>query len=59
MEASAKLVRYKDREALRFQTACGVTAFVATSVSPILMAALKKKLQRKLNRSGVLRNLDR
>jgi len=58
MEASAKLVRHKGREALTFKTASGVTAVVATCVSPILMIALKRKLQRKLRASGLLPGRD-
>lgn len=58
MEDSAKLVRHKGREALTFKTTSGVTAVVATCLSPVLMNALKKKLQRKLRASGLLPGRD-
>lgn len=58
MEDSAKLVRHKGREALKFKTASGVTAVVATCVSPVLLKALKRKLQRKLRGSGLLPGRD-
>lgn len=49
-----EVVRYKDLKALKFTTSSGVTAIVASSVSPILMKALKQKLERKLRRTGHL-----
>jgi hypothetical protein len=49
-----EIVRYKDQKALKFTTASGVTAIVASSVSPILMKALKQKLERKLRKTGHL-----
>ncbi len=58
MEDAVKLVRHNGREAVKFKTASGVTAVVATCVSPVLMNALKRKLQRKLRRSGLLPGRD-
>ena len=49
-----EIVRYKDLKALKFTTSSGVTAIVASSVSPILMKALKQKLERKLRKTGHL-----
>lgn len=49
-----KVVRYKEREALKVTTESGVTALIASSVSPVLMKALKQKLERKLRKSGHL-----
>lgn len=49
-----EIVRYKDRKALKFTTASGIAAIVASSVNPILMKALKRKLERKLRKSGHL-----
>ena len=48
------IVRYKDRKALKFTTASGIVAIVASSVSPVLMKALKQKLERKLRKTGHL-----
>lgn len=45
-----KVVRFREKEAVKFVTPSGVTAFVATSLPPSLIKALKKKLQRKLKR---------
>lgn len=52
-----QVVRFREKEAVKFVTKSGVTAFVATSLPPSLMKALKKKLQRKLKRQG-LRPVD-
>lgn len=51
--SEAQVIRVGDREAVKFVTASGVTAIVATSISPELLRALKLKLQRKLRRHAL------
>ena len=49
-----EIIRFEDKEAVKFVTRSGVTAIVATSISPELLHALKLKLMRKLKRRGQL-----
>lgn len=49
-----EILVFDGKEAVRFVTPSGVTAVVATSISPDLMHALKKKLERKLRGPGLL-----
>ena len=48
------IVRSGHKEAVKFVTPSGVAAIIATSVSPELLQALKRKLERKLRRRGLL-----
>jgi len=52
-----QVVRFREKEAVKFVTPSGVTAVIATSLHPDLLKALKKKLRRKLKRQG-LRPVD-
>lgn len=49
-----EVVRYGEKEAVRFVTRSGVRATVATSIDPALLHALKLKLKRRLRRQGLL-----
>jgi len=49
-----QIVRSGHKEAVKFVTPSGVSAIIATSVSPELLRALKRKLERKLRRQGLL-----
>lgn len=49
-----EIIRFQGKEAVRFITASGVTAVVATSIGPESLHALKVKLERKLKRRGLL-----
>jgi len=51
--SATQIIRVGDKEAVKFVTASGVTAIVATSISPELLRALKLKLQRKLRRCAL------
>ena len=49
-----QIVRFQEKEAVKFVTPSGVTAVIATSLHPDLLKALRKKLQHKLKRRGLL-----
>ncbi len=53
-DLTARIIRFEGKEAVRFVTPSGVTAIVAASISPTLLAALKRKLEHKLRRRGLL-----
>jgi len=49
-----QIVQFQEKEAVKFVTPSRVIAIVATSLPPSLIKALKKKLQLKLKRQGLL-----
>lgn len=48
-------LRHKGKMAIKFVTPSGVVAVVAAQTSEELLAALRRKLERKLQRSGHLK----
>ncbi len=48
-------LRHKGKMAIKFITPSGVVAVVAAQTSDELLAALRRKLERKLQRSGHLK----
>lgn len=52
-------LRHKDKMAIKFVTPSGVVAVVAAQTSDELLAALRRKLERKLQRSGHLKQKAR
>jgi hypothetical protein len=53
LQPNMQKVRHGNKEAIKFVTPSGVTAFVATPASAELMRDLARKLQRKLRRRGL------
>jgi len=58
-DRGTQIIKSGTKEAVKFVTPSGVTAVVATSISPVLLHALKRKLERKLRRSGLLPDAPR
>lgn len=52
-------LRHKGKMAIKFVTPSGVVAIVAAQTSDELLAALRRKLERKLQRSGHLKKKSR
>jgi hypothetical protein len=52
-------LRHRGKMAIKFVTPSGVVAVVAAQTSDELLAALRRKLERKLQRSGHLRKKGR